>query len=201
MTIRSLALLLAALVAVPLAACQDTKEILGQGKRSPDEFAVYSRTPLSVPPSYRLRPPGAGGGAAAGPQPGAPATDARSALLGRPAGNAGTPPVAAALPGGASPGGASTGTTALLQRTGGAKADPNIRALINRESTILAEADQSFTERLIFWRTPTEYGTVIDPKEEKKRLDANQARGKPVTEGATPTIQRRPRAMLEGILN
>lgn len=192
---RRLALLLAGMAfAVLAAACQDTREILGQGKRSPDEFTVYSRTPLSVPPNYRLRPPGAGGaGAGAGQQPGSPGGDTRTALLGRPGGNGGgTPTVGAA---------GSAGTAALMQRTGAANADPNIRTLINRESTILAEADQSFTERLMFWRSPTEYGTVIDPKKESERIRETQASGKAVTEGETPTIQRRPRALLEGIFN
>ena len=192
MRINRLALLLAALAVAGLTACQDTKEILGQGKRTPDEFAVYSRTPLSVPPSYRLRPPGAGA-VAPGEQPGTPSGDARSALLGRSAAASdATQPVKDT---------GSPGTIALLQRTGGLKADPNIRNVINRESTILAEADESFTERLLFWRKPTEYGQVIDPKAESKRIRDNQALGKPVTEGVTPTIQRCPRALLEGIFN
>jgi hypothetical protein len=189
---RRFAVLLAGVAAVAVAACQDTREILGQGKRSPDEFTVYSRTPLSVPPDYRLRPPGAGG-AGAGQQPGSPGGDTRTALLGRPAGNGGGAPAAGEA--------GSAGTAALMQRTGAAKADPNIRTLINRESTILAEADQSFSERLMFWRSPTEYGTVIDPKKESERIRETQASGKAVTEGETPTIQRRPRALLEGIFN
>jgi hypothetical protein len=176
-----------------LAGCQDTREILGMGKRTPDEFAVYSRAPLSVPPNYGLRPPGSVTPGA--PQPGAASTDARSAVLGRPTASAGAAPAAVDTAR------MSSGTVALLQRTGGLTADPNIRKVINRESTILAEVDQSFTERLMFWRTPNEYGTVIDPEEEAKRIRENQALGKPVTEGQTPTIQRRRRALLEGIFN
>jgi len=90
---------------------------------------------------------------------------------------------------------------ALLERTGGLNADPAIRTRINRETTVLAEVDQSFTDRLMFWRTPTEYGTVVDPNEEAKRIRENQALGKPVTDGRTPTIARRKRALLEGIFN
>jgi hypothetical protein len=173
--------------AAMLAGCSDTREILGQGKRSPDEFAVYSRVPLSMPPNYGLRPPGAGAGSTT--DPGSATTEARRALLSG-AGAAAVPEASV-----------SPGTYALLERTGGLRADPKIRGVVNEESTILAEADQSLTERLMFWRTVSEYGTVVDPTEEAKRIRENQALGKPVTEGRTPTIERRRRALLEGILD
>jgi hypothetical protein len=58
------------------------------------------------------------------------------------------------------------------------------------------------TERLMFWRKPDpEYGTVVDASKEAQRIRENQALGKPVAEGVTPTIARRKRALLEGIFN
>jgi hypothetical protein len=192
-TVRGMRLLLGIAVAATLTACDNTKSLLGQGKRSPDEYAVYSRVPLSMPPEYGLRPPGTAGPVAS--QPGTPTSDAKNVLLGLEPGGR----VAAAPSGGAE--GLSGGTLALLDRTGGSSADPAIRSRINRETTVLAEADQSFTERLMFWRSPSEYGTVVDPNEEAKRIRENQALGKPVTEGRTPTIARRKRALLEGIFN
>lgn len=186
-------LLVIAVVATSLAACDNTKNLLGQGKRSPDEYAVYSRVPLSVPPEYGLRPPGAG--APLTSQSGSPTADARAALLG---GDSGARAAAAPVAGGAS---FSNGTLALLDRTGGLRADPAIRSRINRETTVLAEVDQSLAERLMFWRKPGEYGTVVDPAEEAKRIRENQALGKPVTDGRTPTIARQKRALLEGIFN
>ena len=192
-TVRGLRLLLGVAVAVTLTACDNTKAILGQGKRSPDEYAVYSRVPLSMPPEYGLRPPGAAGGPVAS-QPGTPTSDARNVLLGlEPGGRVAAPPAGYE--------GVSGGTLALLDRTGGLRADPAIRSRINRETTVLAEVDQSFSDRLMFWRSPSEYGTVVDPNEEAKRIRENQALGKPVTEGRTPTIARRKRALLEGIFN
>ncbi len=81
------------------------------------------------------------------------------------------------------------------------EADPEIRTLVNRETSILAEEDQSFTERIMFWGTPTEYGVVVDPVEESRRIHENQALGNPITEGETPTIERKRRALLEGIFD
>ena len=43
-----------------LTACEETKRALGQTKESPDEFTVYQRAPLSLPPNYGLRPPSPG---------------------------------------------------------------------------------------------------------------------------------------------
>src|ERR1043165_793788 len=53
-----LTLPLALALALPaVAGCSSTKEMLGLTKRSPDEFQVVSRAPLSMPPDYSLRPP------------------------------------------------------------------------------------------------------------------------------------------------
>ena len=40
-----------------MGACENVKDQLGLNKSSPDEFAVLTRAPLSLPPDYRLRPP------------------------------------------------------------------------------------------------------------------------------------------------
>ena len=43
-----------------LSGCEETKRALGQTKEGPDEFAVYQRAPLSLPPEYGLKPPNPG---------------------------------------------------------------------------------------------------------------------------------------------
>lgn len=179
--------------ALLLAGCGGSaKEALGLGKRAPDEFAVFTRAPLTVPPDYGLRPPQPG----AEPSAIMPRDDARATVFGYAAGRA------SAAPGAGNPRpGASAGTRSILDRSGATGADPAIRTLINRETTILAEKDRTFTERLMFWSTPTEYGTVVDPVEEARRINENQALGRSVTAGTTPTIERRRRALLEGIFN
>jgi hypothetical protein len=53
----------------------------------------------------------------------------------------------------------------------------------------------------MFWGTPTDYGIVVDPVQEARRIHENQALGQPITEGETPTIERKRRALLEGIFD
>ena len=177
-----------------LAGCEGVKQDLGIGvKRPPDEFAVFARAPLSMPPDYGLRPP----------TPGAPSESlaaresAKDVILaqGGAGGSAGGAQRAAAAAD------TSPGTMALLDRTGGLTAQPAIREQVNRESTVLAEADRSFVERLMFWSDKPDPGTVVDAPQEARRIRQTQALGEPIVTGDTPTIERRPRALLEGIFN
>jgi Protein of unknown function (DUF3035) len=43
--------------ALLLSGCTDMKRAIGLERTSPDEFAVESRAPLTVPPDFELRPP------------------------------------------------------------------------------------------------------------------------------------------------
>ncbi len=182
-------------LALVVGGCQSVRDLAGQGKRPPDEFTVYKRTPLSVPPDFSLKPPVAG----AVTEGTSARADARQALLGS-AGVTDPGADATAYRAGASAAAAqSAGLSALLDRTGGINADPNIRSIVNRETTILADADKSLTDRLMFWSKAKEYGAVVDPAKEARRIQDNQALGKPIIAGATPTIERKPRALLEGI--
>ena len=177
-----------------LAGCEATKETLGLTKRSPDEFRVVSRAPLSLPPDYNLRPPTPG---APRPQEGTPRDQAQAAVFGTPPATANdeVPPIGEGSEGSAQ----SAGESALLQSAGIAGVDPNIRKVVDSE-TDQDEADStSLADTLTFWRAPPEYGTVVDPVAEQKRLQENAALGKPVTEGDTPIIERKQRGLLEGI--
>lgn len=51
-----------------IAGCSDWKKTIGLEKSTPDEFAVESRAPLTMPPDFNLRPP----------QPGAPRPQEKS---------------------------------------------------------------------------------------------------------------------------
>ena len=181
---------LALLVAVLLTGgCEGVKQELGIGvKRPPDEFTVYSRAPLSMPPDFALRPPATATGASQGA---APREIARQAMTG---GTARPVPDDVAVASAGSP-----GLQQLLERTGAADAQTGIRAQVNRESTILAEADQSFVERLMFWSDVPERATVVDAPMESRRIQESQALNRPLSDCETPTIRRRPKALLEGI--
>jgi hypothetical protein len=175
----------AVLVALALSACgNDTKQMLGLERQPPDEFAVVSRAPLAVPPEFSLRPPAPG---ATRPQEGRASDRARRALTG-------TEMQAAYRRAGLSP-----GESSLLARTGAANVPDDIRSTIERESNVLAAENKGFTERLVFWRDAPLPGDVVDPEAENRRIRENQALGDSVTKGDTPRIERKEKALLEGI--
>jgi len=165
--------------------CSGNQEFLGQKRNAPDEFAVYSRAPLSLPPDFSLRPPAPG---APRPQTVVPRKDAIKAILGNRAPSAG----AAGAKEPNQLGQVSPGIQSLLRQSGGLDADPMIRTTVNRESSILAEEDDRFASKLIFWRGPKETGKALDPEKEGQRLRKATAEGKPLAEDAKPqpTIQR-----------
>lgn len=175
-------------MALPLAlsACSDAKRALGYEKAPPDEFQVVARAPLSMPPDFSLRPPQPG---ATRPQEGTTREQAKKIITGQ----RGSTPIATT--------GRTQGDIALMKRIGADSIQPDIRVLVNKESQALADADKSFTDRLVFWRKPDPPGVSVDPTKETQRIRENQALGKSVSEGETPQIQRRKRGWLEGVFN
>ena len=172
-----------------LSACQNVREQLGLNKQSPDEFRVLSRAPLSLPPDYNLRPPEPG---APRPQVGTPTEQARRAVF-RANDNqqASLEPV---------PGDSRTrGELSLLREAGADKVDDSIRQVVDQETNQLQEESESFVNRLVFWQESPPPGYVVDADAEAKRIRENAALGRPVTDGATPTVDRKRRSLLEGI--
>src|SRR5579883_3490844 len=179
---------------MPLGACSSgpssLKSALGLDREPPDEFTVVARAPLAMPPDYALRPPRAG---ALRPQDTTPTEVARNTVFRTAADykEAADPPIVQ--------GDRSNGEVALLKKVGAGSADPNIRKILAQENSRLLESDRTFVDRLLFWRKPDEPGVVIDPEKEAQRLRQNFAEGKPPTEGETPIIERKRKALLEGI--
>jgi len=180
------ALCLGLLTAGLLGGCGDARKALGFEKSTPDEFKVVSRAPLSLPPDYALRPPQPG---AVRPQEQGIPQRAMAAVTGA--------PLTAERQGAD----VSIGENALLTKVGADRANPNIREIVDRESTVLAEADASLLDKLMFWRKPDDLSPVVDPERETQRMRENAALGRPMNEGDTPTIRRRRRAPLEGLFN
>jgi hypothetical protein len=179
MRLVSVSLLLAASTA--LSGCEQAKQALGQSKQPPDEFAVFQRAPLSVPPDFGLRPPAPG---AERPQAVNPRDQARAAL-----GRAGATPVNTDQ---------SAGERSILQLTGANQVDPTIRARVNNETRDLEQDNTgSLTDKLVFWRKPAEFGTAIDPALEQKRIREAQAEGRAIDEGELPMIKQRQKAIFE----
>jgi hypothetical protein len=165
---------------VALSGCEQAKQALGATKQPPDEFAVFQRAPLSVPPDFGLRPPTPG---TERPQAVNPRDQARAAL-----GRAGTAPANADM---------SAGERSILQLTGANQVDPMIRVRVNDETRDLEQDSGSLTDKLVFWRKPAEFGTAVDPAQERKRIREAQAEGGPLNEGDLPMIKPRQKAIFE----
>lgn len=178
----------AAATALLLAACEGVKEDLGLTKKAPDEFTVVTKAPLVLPPDYSLRPPRPG---APRPQETQPQLAARQAISGAGV-QAGTAARATLSP-------RSAGEERLLRQANAEEALPDIRQVIDRETTVLVEKERSFADKLLFWQKPYPPGTVVDAQKEAQRLRQNAAEGTSVLAGDTPVIERRKRGILEGI--
>jgi hypothetical protein len=180
----------AVFVALAVSGCGETRRALGYDKAPPDEFEVISRAPLSQPPDFTLRPPTPG---APRPQEGTVRDQAKSVLVGGGMGSgasaAQTAPFADR----------SQGEQALLTKAGADHIEPDIRKKVNEETTSLIEADESFTDKILFWQKKPPPGEVVDAVKEAKRLQENASLGKPVSEGDTPQIIRRQKGWLEDI--
>lgn len=175
-----------ALAALTLAGCSDVRRSIGLDRQSPDEFSVVSRAPLTLPPSLQDLPK---------PRPGAA----------RPQDSTPTQMAAGAVFGGASRGAkAAAGSTAgekslVAQAAARDGIDPNIRVKVDQETTQLIIADKSWIDSLLFWQTQEQPFSLVDPAKEQQRLREAQAQGKSVDGSATPTIERKRKAPLEGL--
>jgi hypothetical protein len=167
-----------------LGGCGDTRKTLGLDKTVPDEFKIVSRAPLSLPPDYALRPPQPG---AVRPQERTIPERALAAVTGTQLPQASTSTT-------------SSGEMAFLAHAGADRANPGIRDILERENSTLSEADTTFLDRLMFWRKPEDLSPVVDAERESQRLRENAALGRPTNDGDVPTIRRRKKALLEGIL-
>ncbi|WNK00024.1 DUF3035 domain-containing protein [Thalassospiraceae bacterium LMO-JJ14] len=176
---RTLGIAMMASLAITLSACESAKKVLSNPKDAPDEFVVYQRPPLSLPPEFSLRPPGSGEN---GPQAITPSDQARAALLQQKPQIRGQQQKDPNL---------SDGLNAIMAKTGASNADPAIREVVNAETTLLAKEDKRLADKMIFWVDDKPYqGTVVDAEKEQQRIRENQALGKPITEGVTPQVKK-----------
>jgi hypothetical protein len=166
-----------------LAGCgTDLSRTFGFTRDAPDEFTVTTRAPLSMPPSYDLRPPRPG---AVRPQELSELQQAQATLSPESAlnGPASGPP--------------SPGQSALLAASGQA-APRDIRNKVDSEAQLDAPS-RSFADRLMFWKSPPPAGTVVDPARESARLRQNAALGESETVGDTPIIQQPKKGFLQSL--
>lgn len=154
--------LLLCLGTLSLSACEKTREQFDFSKKAPDEFAVTTRAPLEMPPSFNTLPT---------PRPGAPRpqetatnTQAIQTLFGE---------NAAQLQ---NDGKISSGEDALLQKTGAYNTNDSIRDTIDQETENLAKENTSTFDKIRgkLGSKSDVPADVIDPQEEIERLRAIQ---------------------------
>jgi hypothetical protein len=155
--------------------------LTGGPNAGPDEFAVVTRAPLSLPPDFNLRPPRPG---AARPNESSPRDDAQTELLRNLGNRGGRSSTKKSIPGDFT-----SGEAALLKRAEALNVDPKIRELVARDSGLIIESD-TLVDTLVFWRSKKPAKTLVDPKREAERLRGNAALGKPATTGTTPIIKK-----------
>jgi hypothetical protein len=174
-------LLISAALAVSLSACEQIRETVGVEKKAPDEFSVVRTAPLSVPPTYDLRPPRPGARSVAQIDP---RREAELATFGRQGAAATTNRAVADT----------AGEESLLRSLKVGNSAPDIRQQVDEESAILAADNRNFVERLMFWQTRPRAGAEVDAKKEQQRIQENAALGLPPETGSTPTIERKSNA-------
>ena len=129
---------LAAIASVMLVGCgsSSTGEIFGLDRQTPDEFAVVSRAPLTLPPDFGLRPPDPEGQRFHDLQT---RDEAQRAVFGE-----ASLERRRELEIQQREAGATDGEIALLNRMGALEADPSIRRTIDEETSALAAEQESF---------------------------------------------------------
>ena len=161
-----------AVAAVGTAGCSAAGKALGVNKVTPDEFRVVARAPLVVPPDYSLRPPAPG---EPRPQELQPESQARAAMLGQAAATQRT-----------------QGETLLVAKSGGDKADPLIRYVVDDEFGDVSHKDKSFADKVMFWHKGEPRSAGSDEANQAAPLNptAEEAKVKSLTGAQAVVISR-----------
>jgi hypothetical protein len=156
-----------------LGGCSDgLTRTFGLTRDAPDEYTVTTRAPLSMPPDYNLRPPRPG---ASRPQEVSERQQAEETLA---------PQLALGAPKAET----SPGQAALVQEAG-PPAPADIRRKVDQDAR-LADADEGFIDKVLYWRKPDTQHAQVDAQKESQRLRQNAALGEAPDVGQTPIIQQ-----------
>lgn len=175
------------ILVLALTACErgGVQRSLGLSKSTPDEFMVYSKPPLSVPPDFSLRAPESG---APTPKDSYIRESARETVF---SGDKAKAP--SAKPG------LNQGESKLLQKAGNAPNEEKIRQMLSEEEfTVKTEkAEEGKVSSFLSKLDGSDKESIVDAEKEKERLDKNDREGKSPTDGETPVIKPSD----EGIIN
>jgi len=201
------ALALSLVLSLSMTGCKgnNAREILGLGKKSPDEFRVVSRPPLTVPQDFALRPPEEGEETTNLP---AADSQARAAITGEGGSSASgydssrkMGPAETAVGVVSSYDLQSSADSTFLDNVGAVKADPEIRSKLYKDRVEIKKAKDE--EIGLDWLSSSddEDEVLVDAEAEKERIKDNKKTGKKVTEGETPTLEKKPKGLLQGLFN
>jgi len=148
------------------------------GPRTPDEFRVLRKAPLTVPPDYNLRPPAPG---SARPQELQPDEQARIALFGADIGKD-----------------ASAGEKSFIAAAGGETTDRSVRSQVDFDSAQILRKNRSFADAILsFGKSNSE--PVVDAAAEAERLRTEQEAVKDVTGGGAVILKPKRTSKLPGL--
>lgn len=114
-----------------LGACSSVGSALGGERRTPDEFKVVTKAPLSVPPEYSLRPPSSGQAQPAE----VVASSERAVSFGQDFGVD-----------------ASASEKLLVRSAGAIAVNPIVRSQVDFEEAGIIRKDPAFTDRVVSWQ-------------------------------------------------
>ena len=135
-----------------LTSCEQVRSGLGLERTQPDEFFAEEHPPLSVPPSFDLKPPVA---PKAGENPASHLTTQKAQnLVLKKAPLKGNPSKAEAQ---------------VLKKAAPEHPQPHIRETLHQEGKASA-SQENLAQKALFWQKPKAEGEVIDPVAEKERL-------------------------------
>ena len=161
--------------------CDTVKTELGLDRHMPDEFAVMQRAPLEIPKDLTSLPV---------PQPGmerpqdvTAKEQAKEVILGEVVRAKAT--TEASKPAVIKP---SAAENALVNRIGGSTVDSKIREQIAAEAGQGEKDNRPVVKRLLGIGKDTAGSSVVDAEAEAKRIQELKKAGKPITDGATPSI-------------
>lgn len=164
------------------AGCDTVKSELGLDRHMPDEFSVMQRAPLEIPADLNTLPV---------PQPGVDRPQdvtakeqAKEAILGEVVKAKATPAKSAAIV--AKP---SAAENALVNKVGGGTADSRIREKLAEEARGTEKDNRPVVKRIFGIGKDTAGSRIVDAEAEARRIHDAKKAGKPVTDGATPSIE------------
>ena len=180
---RASVLVICGAVALPLSlsGCSDVKSAFGLEKTVPNEFDVVSNAPLAIPPDFNLRPPAPG---AAPTQGQSPTAQAKETIF-RAAGETASAANADAN--------LSPGESDILKAAGAGGDQGDIRQVVNAEAAESHPFDNSFVDRLVFWRQNKKaQKELLDPVKETARLEQTTGDRTITTQfSSPPTVERK----------